>query len=412
MKMRLLVWLFFLLVSGLATLAFLLALATSPQPGIERPARISLADLERGRRIVESLDLRNLKEGQERQLDFAARDMELALNWLAGSLGRGGAEVVIDGKSLEVRASLRLYTLPRYLNLTLGFQPQGKLLQPVRLLLGKVPLPAEFTGKVLAALLALSPASEQYQVLRSMLRGARIRPGHLQLTLVWHGEAMKKAMAQSTWSPEGIDSAALEPYREHLAGVASRDFARLLGAAFTLAKARSVKGDPLVENRSAITVLAESALGGRLFTSPQDRKPRRKGGAVLMGRDDFAQHFALSAFLSVVGGEGMSNLVGLYKELRDARQGSGFSFTDLAADMAGSRLGEYATRSPEMARQLQARLAGSQDAALYFPQVKDLPEFMNQSQFEQRFGGVGEPAYGAQVREIEARIARLPLYRK
>jgi hypothetical protein len=265
---------------------------------------------------------------------------------------------------------------------------------------------------VLAALLALSPAAEQYRVLRGMLRGARIRPGHLQLTLVWHGVAMKKAMANTSWSPNGIDSAALEPYRERLAGVTGRDFPQLLGVAFALAKERSVQGDPLAENRSAITVLAETALGGRLFTSSQDKKPRRKGGAVLMGRDDFAQHFALSAFLAVVGGEGVSNLAGLYKELRDARQGSGFSFTDLAADQAGSRLGDYATRSPEMARRLQARLAGSRDAGLYFPKVKDLPEFMNQSQFVQRFGGVGQPAYVAQVREIEARIAQLPLYRE
>ncbi len=412
MKMRLLLWLLFLLVTGLATLIFLLALATSRTPGIEHPTRISLADLDRGRRIIESLDLKHLQEGQARQLNFAAQDLELALNWLAGSLGRGGADVVIDGKSLEIRASLRLYTLPRYLNLTLNFRPAGKVLQPARLLLGKVPLPAELTGKLLSALLALSPASEQYQVLRSMLRGARIWPGQLQLDLVWQGEAMKKAMASSAWSPSGIDSAALEPYRERLAGVSGRDFAKLLGVAFALAKQRSVQGDPVAENRSAITVLAETALGGRLFASPQDLKPRRKGGAVLMGREDFAQHFALSAFLSVVGGEGVSNLAGLYKELRDARQGSGFSFTDLAADQAGSRLGDHATRSPELARRLQTRLAGSQDAGLFFPKVQDLPEFMNQSQFERRFGGVGQPAYQAQIKEIEARIARLPVYRE
>jgi len=410
--MRLLFLLFLLLSLPIAALVFLLALATSPVPEIERPATLKLADLERGRLIVESLDLKHLKEGEERRLRFGQEDMELALNWLLGSLGRGGADVAIDAQSLQVRASLRLYKWPRYLNLALAFRPQGDLLVPSGVRLGKVPLPARLTGKLLGALLAISPAAEQYRVVRDMLRKAVLQPGHLELTLVWHGAEFQKAMQAAGWNPAGMDRAALEPYRERLAATRGNDYATLLGAAFALARERSLKGDPVVENRSAITALAEAALGGRLFAGPGDKKLRRKGGAHLAGRDDFAQHFGLSAFIAVMGGEGVADLAGLYKEVRDAGAGSGFSFNDLAADKAGSRLGELATRSPETARRVQEMLAGTHDARLFFPEVKDLPEFMNPSQFERRFGGVGQPAYVKQVRAIEARIAALPLYRK
>lgn len=408
--MRLL--LFLLLALGLSSLAFLLALATSPAPEVERPATLDLEDLERGRLIVESLDLKHLKEGQERQLRFAQRDLALALNWLAGSLGRGGAEVTISMTRLQVRASVRLYTLPRYLNLAVAFQPEGDLLLPTELRLGKVPLPARYAGKLIGALLALSPAAEQYQVARDMLRRAALRPGQLELTLVWRGEALQKAMRQAGWNPAGVDEAVLAPYRERLAAASSRDYAVLVGSAFALARERSRRGDPVVENRHALTALAEAAMGGRLFGGAEDGKPRPKGGARLDGRDDFAQHFGLSAFMAVMGGAGVSDLVGLYKEIRDSRHGSGFSFTDLAADKAGSRLGELATRSPETARRVQEKLAGAKDAGVFFPKVKDLPEFMNATQFERRFGGVGQPAYIKQVREIEARIAALPLYRQ
>jgi len=406
--MRLL--LFFALV--LASLVFLLALATSPAPEIERPATLKLADLERGRLIVESLDLKHLKEGEERRLRFGQEDLELALNWLLGSLGRGGADVAIDAQSLQVRASLRLYTLPRYLNLALEFRPRGNLLVPSGVRLGKVPLPAQFTGKLVGALLALSPAAEQYRVLRDMLRAASLEPGKLVLTLVWRGAELRKAMQAAGWNPAGMDSAALEPYRECLVASHGNDYAALLGEAFALAQERSRSRDPVAENRNALTALAEVAVGGRLFTSPQDKKPRRKGGARLAGRGDFAQHFGLSAFLAVMGGEGVADLAGLYKEVRDTRNGSGFSFNDLAADKAGSRLGDLATHSPDAARRVQKKLAGTHDEGLFFPVVKDLPEFMNQSQFEKRFGGVGQPAYIKQVREIEGRIARLPLYRE
>jgi hypothetical protein len=404
--------LFLLAALLLAGLAFLLALATSPAPEIERTATLSLADLERGRLIVESLDLKHLKEGDERRLRFSQQDLALALNWLAGSLGRGGADVAIAAKSLQVRASLRLYQLPRYLNIALVFRPQGDLLVPTDLRFGKVPLPAGFTGKLIGALLAISPAAQEYRVAREMLRKAALRPGHLELTLVWRGAALEKAMQAGGWNPTGVDGAALELYQERLAATPGKDFAAMLGAAFALAQERSRKGDPVAENRSALTALAEVAVGGRLFSTQAGRKPLRKGGARLAGRDDSAQHFALSAFISVMGGEGVADLAGLYKELRDTHGGSGFSFTDLAADKAGSRLGELATRSPDTARRVQKRLAGTRDARLFFPAVQDLPEFMNQSEFERRFGGVGQPAYIEQVREIEARIARLPLYRE
>jgi len=405
-------WLFLLFLLPIATLVFLLALATSPAPEIERPATLNLADLERGRVIVESLDLKHLKEGQERRLRFGQEDMELALNWLLGTLGRGGADVVIDAQSLQVRASLRLYKLPRYLNFALEFRPQGDLLAPSGVRLGKVPLPAQFTGKLLGVLLAMSPAAEQYRVVRDMLRAARLEPKKLVLTLVWRGAQLRKAIQATGWKPAGMDSATLGPYRERLAATRSNDYAALLGDAFALARERSRRGDPVAENRNALTALAEVAVGGRLFASPDDREPRRKGGARLAGRGDFAQHFALSAFIAVMGGEGVADLAGLYKEVRDSSDGSGFSFNDLAADKAGSRLGELATRSPDTARLAQEKLAGTHDERLFFPMVKDLPEFMNKSQFEKRFGGVGQPAYIKQVREIEGRVARLPLYRE
>jgi hypothetical protein len=61
---------------------------------------------------------------------------------------------------------------------------------------------------------------------------------------------------------------------------------------------------------------------------------------------------------------------------------------------------------------VQQRLAGIRDERLFFPMIADMPENMNQFQFVQRFGGVGAPAYVAEVKEIEARVARLPLYRE
>jgi hypothetical protein len=75
----------------------------------------------------------------------------------------------------------------------------------------------------------------------------------------------------------------------------------------------------------------------------------------------------------------LSNLAGLYKELKDAQAGSGFSFNDLAADLAGSRMGEVSTGSRTAALRMQKKLANVRDAGTFFPKVRDLPEFLSQA---------------------------------
>lgn len=407
--MRLLLLMSF--VMSLALAAFLLALGTSPAPDVAHAAVVDLAAMERGRAIVETLDLKHIQEGESRHLEFTERDLALVLGWVAGNLGQAATDVHIDGTRLQATLSLRLGAWPRYLNFVLTFRPQGEVLQPSALRLGKLPLPVQLSRDLLDRLLAISPAAEQYKVALSMLQRASLGPERLVVDLVWRGKAMQKAMQGASWNPTEANTQDIEPYRAHLATIQSHDHAVLLGAAFALAQERSqVGGDPVQENRSALTALAEAALGGRLFASRNDQAPRHQGGTRLSGRDDAAQHFAGSAFIQLYGGKGLSDLAGLYKELRDTTHGSGFSFTDLAADRAGTRLAELATATPESALRVQAKLAGCRDERVFFPKIKDLPEYMGQAEFTQRFGGVGAPEYQKAVEEIDARIANLPVY--
>ncbi|HMA80896.1 MAG TPA: hypothetical protein VKR81_08390, partial [Candidatus Binatia bacterium] len=130
---------------------------------------------------------------------------------------------------------------------------------------------------------------------------------------------------------------------------------------------------------------------------------------LLNGRDDFPKHFIVSAALAAKAGAPLADAVGVYKELADARGGSGFSFNDIAADRAGTRFGEYAA-DPASARRLQHRLRAGIRERDIMPGTADLPEFMPEAEFLRRFGGVDAPAYRKMMAEIERRIAALPLY--
>jgi len=131
----------------------------------------------------------------------------------------------------------------------------------------------------------------------------------------------------------------------------------------------------------------------------------------LRGRTDLAQHFITSAAIAAAAGVPFADWAGLYKELSDARGGSGFSFSDLAADRAGRAFGQLATRDHESARRLQA-LAGerlTEDDIM--PNVSGLADNLSESEFGRRFGGVGSPKYNEVVLEIDARISALPLHK-
>ncbi len=408
---RLMRWLSGLVLVSVLALAGLFFALTDPSPGQSRPASISVQDLARGKIIVDSLGLRRLRDGETRQWLIAESDLDRGLNYLAARFARGSAGARIDLDRLVLRAALPLPIprLRRYLNLEVTLAPDGEMLVPVQARVGKIRLPSFVVGRLAPWALYHSPYGVEFAAALEMLDSARLKGQALDLRFTWHSEAMERVvMGQSATSP---DRALLEIYRGRLAQVRGREFAPLLGEAFALAQARSQGRDPVTENRAALTVLAERVLGGRLISGQGTTGLGRPTGIRLEGRDDFAQHFALSAFLAATGGGGFSDTVGLYKELRDARGGSGFSFTDLAADRAGSRLGEESTASPEAARRIQARLAGSRDWKAYFPPARDLPEYMHQAEFQRRFGGVGQPAYQAMAGEIERRVAALELYK-
>jgi uncharacterized protein YfiM (DUF2279 family) len=178
-----------------------------------------------------------------------------------------------------------------------------------------------------------------------------------------------------------------------------------------LAPLMSGNGQDREQRRAALLVLASSLAGGNLAAIVPEAAswPQPPRVAItLRGRHDSAQHFVVSAALAAWAGEPVATAIGLYKELEDARRGSGFSFADLAADRAGTRFGELVAAD---ATRLDEVLAGTPGDADLLPPLEGLPEFLPEAEFRRRYGGPGEPAYEKVADEIERRLSGLALYR-
>jgi len=193
--------------------------------------------------------------------------------------------------------------------------------------------------------------------------------------------------------------------------------AKVIELAFGFAETDSQGRDAVLANQAAILALFV-ILGEEKVAKVARREidPKRipeaetlRARITLQGRKDWPQHFWVSAGLGVISDAQRSIAVGLAKELMDAAPGgSGFSFSDLAADAAGNRFTRVATRDESAARALQARVRAGVRLADYVPELRDLPEGMSREQFQERFGGLGGEEALKMVDEIERRLAACP----
>ena len=131
--------------------------------------------------------------------------------------------------------------------------------------------------------------------------------------------------------------------------------------------------------------------------------PRRLS---MHSRFDLAQHFWVSAALVVLGGEHLAFAAGVTKELRDANGGSGFSFADLAADIAGIEFGSRVLRSTITVKSLSQGFRT--DHFLIDP--TGLPEGLSLSRFQEQFGTVRSQRFRREEQRLRERILALPGY--
>ena len=409
------------LLGSLLLLAAVLAggawLAVQDRPAVTRGAEVSVIDVARAMRLLRVIDPRRQSGEGPRELALSQREVELLLDQLAQRSVPAASRVVLQAKMARLQASLPLRGVlaGRWLNIDLSLSETSGLPEIERLHIGALRLPG-FVGELaLRWALAYQLGPDQARLAREVLQGAAFAPDKLTLRYLWRAGTTDRLFAILVPQPE---QDRMKVYVQGLAAVKLKSVAagrialsQLLPPLFTLVQQRINDGaDPAAECRAAIVALAFVPYPQQLVAViPAARRWRLppRWRLTLAGRDDFPLHFIISAALAVEGGGPLADAIGVFKEVLDAGDGSGFSFNDIAADRAGRRFGQLATRAPD---RLLALASGATDADL-LPDVSDLPEFIRAAEFKARYGGLDAPAYQKQLADIEARLNAMALYR-
>jgi hypothetical protein len=240
----------------------------------------------------------------------------------------------------------------------------------------------------------------------------------LLLAIAIAASAPSGALGAQAGDPARANAERIRVYHERIATAArtipaQASLVALIDPVFRLAAERSRSGGAVDENRGALMALAfyVNDWSPALFVPEARAWPvAEQRSLVLRGRRDLARHFALSALIAAAAGTPVAAAAGLYKELNDARGGSGFSFSDLAANRAGELFGSFATGSDASARRLQARVAARLVEDDLVPRMDGLRDNLSEREFADRYGGVGAPAYNSVIDDINRRVAELQLF--
>jgi hypothetical protein len=416
--MKLFLWLVVLLIIGIPVAAVgALWMCFQDVPLIARKVDISPQDIERAKRILEKNDPRKAKPGTLRAIAVSQQDVDLALNYAAHHFRNGAARVVLQPGGATVQASLEVPGSPigRWLNVDAALRETGRLPSFDHLRIGSLPVPGFIADLAVERAAAYLEGTAEGKLANDVIKRVSFSEGRVVAVYEWRDDIPERLRAVAV---PPADQHRYKAYSDRLVELAggrgaarSVSLAELLVPMFALAKQRSAAGDAGKENRAAIVTLTFYANGrGLSAIIPAARAWRQPAPlkVTLNGREDFPLHFLISAAIAAEAGSPLADAIGLYKEVEDARGGSGFSFNDIAADRAGTRFGVLAVKAPQ---KLQATVAGGVKERDFMPDVADLPEFMTDAEFKKRFGGIGAPPYNRMMADIEARVARVTLFR-
>ena len=193
---------------------------------------------------------------------------------------------------------------------------------------------------------------------------------------------------------------------------------------FSVAKKRSaISGaQAALENKAALTALVlyfgadqfELFIGdvSRYSSKQALQRQQLQRSVTLRNRVDIQKHFIYSIALQLFGSSTASDAIGELKEFLDSNKGgSGFSFADLMADRAGTRLAKISTQSNQSALLVQARLAKTNSESAIIPTLAKLPEGITQQAFKKNYQGIKSKNYIAMLNHIDEQLLQIPLYR-
>ncbi len=317
--------------------------------------------------------------------------------------------VLITPKQLNLKMTLDSRSPFLFLNFDITLKTYEKLLKLASFKIGSLTLPAAIMEKTLLWIAKKEPLADVIFMFYN--NPVQLGNGFLAISVL-SSNLNSKTTLKTQKNSRLVTYCRATSRWSHM--TEEQELSRYLRFLFQRAYNQANLKNAVQENRALLQVAAAYVNGHdpcQLFGMRVSYTTPKKKTLQIDHRHDLAQHFILAAAIAATGNQFLAKTMGTYKELMDFNTGSGFSFSDLAADKAGARFGALAVESIQTARRLQRIMRKARSAEIFMPQTRDLPDHLSRKIFEKRFGGLKGKRYSRMKLLIERRILACPLYR-
>lgn len=338
------------------------------------------------------------------------------------------------GVSAELSVVLPLPTFIRYLNIYAHISPSKEGLNIEEVAIGNISISGSTFLAVATWLSDMFVKEELAEKTLSMVHSIDINKQRMVARIKFDNDLLTSKPEHSLLTQLRDDLAlfgdveTIAFYHQSLSDFAKQQHHRLSIAVFVrymfdLARTRSQISDEfnaVTENQAAIAALVTyfgddkfELLVGDILNREYEQsviRNRMRRSVTLQGRNDLQKHFIYSMAIQLFSTENASDALGEFKEFLDTNAGgSGFSFADLQADRAGTRLALIVTRSEYHAEQSQSLLANITDELL-LPSIDGLHEGLNEDSFDEKYKNIQSKDYESALVDIDNRLKTLPIY--
>lgn len=375
---------------------------------------LSQSDLQRAKKIANIIVSKTTSE-----IKLNEKDLNIAFSFLLNYYINSSSQISVRNKILHFDISLFLPNnfFKNYINITFNLTKNHSYPVIDSLKIGKIQVADEFAGLIFENVVKYTSLNKYYLLAAEHINNIQITDNGLTVN---YDPSIDLDLKQQL-KLNNKHFRALVFYQWHITRIIAQhdpkwrlSLAELLQPLFKLAYERSTSANAIAENRAVLLAISTYVNKAEIQAYiPFDISPvvSTHYPVSLYRRQDMAKHFMISAALTASGAESLAYILGQEKEINDAKKGSGFSFIDLACDRAGLQFGKIAVSSPKQARKLQLRMAEIEDYTAFMPEVRDLPEKMNEQEFTQQFESVYSAKYQEMLKKIDLRVSGLAIYK-
>ena len=416
-------FLFFGLIASVAVITVLIFISQD-YPIVEENRKLTSNDIKQAKSFLNKNNPSLFKAGERKTTVISEGNINLLARY---ALNKTNANVRVKTKlfnsSLYLINSIYLPQNPfgDYINSSSEIHYKDGLVTIESLEVGDISVPKFISELILKKLhKTILYKYPEFRLAKKSLTNLSLTKKQMSISYVWQPEIInqfKNTIASSLISKELRNRIFI--YTQQLQVLApsinepNPSLSRLLRPMFAYAVQRSKTNNPIEENRALFIVLGAymvdkdiaKILNNRLIGKPQQKT------FYVYNREDLSQHLLVSAALTSLSDSSFAKMVGFEKEIKDSDGGSGFSFSDLAADRAGVTLANIALSTESRAHIMQKRLSRIMNESDYMPNINGLPDNLRDIDFKIKYQNTNSKAYKNIIRVIDKRISSCTVYR-